>query len=199
MQSKDVFPARVREVIDLIEQGDVLSGTYKESVPMVDIATQTPKYYIEMSTPANLFNDLQEALQFYQDEDIEPPYYHLPDITAEALGDIPAATSDEQRALNRALIEYEEEHNFYELIKERIAPLAAKLHIEDEEASLVADIISSDLYHCAKARLLLEEPHPYFEHMLSIYRNQGMPIGWIGSEAPDEGEFIIYTRTYNVE
>ncbi|MFD1885982.1 hypothetical protein [Paenibacillus wenxiniae] len=198
MPAKDMFPPQVQEVIDFIEKGDVLTGTYRAAVESIHVATQLPEEshgkMIEIHTSNHLFTDLQEALEFYRDEDVEPPYYFLLDITAEALGDIPAATDDEQRQLQRALIEYEEEHDFYRLIKERMTPLATELHIESEHVDQVADIISGDLYHCATARLLMKQPHPYFEQMFHIYRNQGMPVGWVGSELPDEGKFVIYAQ-----
>ncbi len=194
MTSKDRFPEPVREVIDFIECGKLLSGPYLVEAPSTNQAVQTPVDYIEVSTAAIQFNALEEALLCYQDQDVEPPYYFLPDITAEALGDIPVATSEEQRELNRALIEYEEEHNFYEVIKERMIPLATELNIEMRYVDLLADMISGDLYHCVKARLLMEDSHPYFEQMLNVYRQQGLPVGWIGSESPEDGEFVIYTR-----
>jgi hypothetical protein len=199
MHAKDIFPSSVQEIIDFIEGGHLLTGRYQAALETIRLDAQIPDSHgssIEIHTSTGLFTDLQEALGFYQDEDVEPPYYFLLDITAEALGAIPLATNEQQRQLQRALIEYEEAHDFYALIKERITPLAAELHIESEQIDLVADIISGDLFHCAKARLLMEEPHPYFEQMFDVYRNQGMPVGWFGRELPEEGNFIVYAQRF---
>ncbi|WP_322923149.1 hypothetical protein [Paenibacillus campi] len=202
MQTQPIFPPSVREVIDFIEHGALLSEPYQGQLQTISVTAQLPERYggeIEVSVSNLLFTDLQQALDFYGNEDVEPPYYFLLDMTVEASGDIPAAATEAQKQLARALIEYEEERNFYNLIKERIAALAAELQIEDEHIAHVADIISGDLYQCAKARLLLEEPHPYFEQMLTIYQNQGMPVGWFGSERLDEGQFIIYAQRFSLK
>lgn len=66
--------------------------------------------------------------------------------------------------------------------------------LKPDQLNHLADIISSDLFQIARARLLGKEPHPYFEEMFNIYKNQGLPVGWVGGESAAEGQFIIYTR-----
>ncbi|WP_342553456.1 hypothetical protein [Paenibacillus sp. FSL R7-0652] len=188
MSSKELFPADVREVIDYLEHGDVLKGPYSSAAPNTTVDGAG-------SEKSGLFTNLEEALLFYQDEDAAPPYYFLLDITADASGDIPPASSEEERTLARALILYEEAHDFYGIMKKRIAGLADELSLQPAYVNLLADIISGDLYQIAKARLLCREPHPYFEAMFEVYKNQGMPVGWVGSESASEGQFIIYTRS----
>lgn len=67
MSHTDIFPAAVCEVIDFIEHGDMLQKPFPASTnankTMVDYGSQSH----------GLFANLEEALLFYQDEDVEPP------------------------------------------------------------------------------------------------------------------------------
>ncbi|MCP1136992.1 hypothetical protein NKT34_27445 [Paenibacillus polysaccharolyticus] len=187
MTSKEIFPVNVREIIDYIEHGDVLKGPYL-SVTHDGAVTGTA------FETQDSFTNLEEALIFYQEEDVEPPCYFLLDITADALGDIPPASGEEQKSLDRAFILYEEEQDFYGIMKKKLEGQAPELGLKPDQLNHLADIISSDLFQIARARLLGKEPHPYFEEMFNIYKNQGLPVGWVGGESAAEGQFIIYTR-----
>ncbi|MCM3134341.1 hypothetical protein M3629_16225 [Paenibacillus polysaccharolyticus] len=187
MTSKEIFPTDVREVLDYIEHGDVLKGSYHSIThggAMNGTASETQDPY----------TNLEEALQFYQDEDVEPPYHFLLDITADALGDIPPASGDQERSLDRAFILYEEEQDFYGMMKKKLEGQSPELGLKPDQLNHLADIVSSDLLQIARARLLCKEPHPYFEAMLNVYKNQGLPVGWIGSEFASEGHFVIYSH-----
>ncbi|MGQ8873169.1 hypothetical protein [Paenibacillus sp. TSA_86.1] len=187
MSSKELFPADVREVMDYIEQGDVLKGPYLA-------VTHDGAGNGTASETQDSFANLEEALLLYQDQDVEPPCYFLLDITADALGDIPPASGEEQRSLARALILDEEEQDFYGMMKKRLEGQADELGLKPDQLNHLADIISSDLLQIARARLLCKEPHPYFEAMFNVYKNQGLPVGWVGSESASDGQFIIYMR-----
>ncbi|WP_145335201.1 hypothetical protein [Paenibacillus xylanexedens] len=187
MTSKEIFPVNVREIIDYMEYGNVLKGAYP---PVTDGVTAD----VAASEAPNPFTNLEEALLFYQDEDVEPPFYFLLDITADASGDIPPASGDQEKSLARAFIMYEEEQDFYGIMKKKLEGLADELHLKPAQINHLADIISGDLFQIARARLLCKEPHPYFEEMFNVYKNQGLPVGWIGSESASEGHFVIYSR-----
>lgn len=187
MTSKEIFPVNVREIIDYIEHGDVLKRAY---FPVTDGVTTDE----DASEVPNPFTNLEEALLFYQDQDVEPPYYFLLDITADASGDIPPASGDQEKSLARAFIMYEEEQDFYGIMKKKLEGQAPELGLKPDQINHLADIISGDLFQIARARLLCKEPHPYFEEMFNVYKNQGLPVGWIGSESASEGHFVIYTR-----
>lgn len=187
MSSKELFPANVREVMDYVEHGDVLKGPYLS----VNHGGAVDGAVSERQHP---FANLEEALLFYQDEDVEPPYYFLLDITSDALGDVPPASGEEQKSLAREFILYEEEHDFYSIMKKKLEGQAPELGLKPDQLNHLADMISSDLFQIARARLLCKEPHPYFEAMFNVYKNQGLPVGWIGSESTAEGQFIIYMR-----
>ena len=110
MTSKEIFPADVREVLDYMEHGNVLKGSYRS-------ITHGGSMNGTVSETHDPFANLEEALLFYQNEDVEPPYYFLLDITADALGDIPPATGEQGKSLARGLILYEEEQDFYSMMK----------------------------------------------------------------------------------
>lgn len=188
MTSKDLFPVNVREIMDYIEHGDVLKRPYHpiaDGFVVDEAGSETP----------NPFMNLEEALIFYQDEDVEPPYYFLLDITADASGDIPPASGDQEKSLARAFIMYEEEQDFYGIMKKKLEGMVDELRLTPDQLNHLADIISGDLFQIARARLLCKEPHPYFEAMFNVYNNQGLPVGWIGSESASEGHFVIYSRS----
>ncbi|MGF6353086.1 hypothetical protein ABIE27_000995 [Paenibacillus sp. 4624] len=188
MTSKEIFSLDVREVLDYIEHGDILKRPYlpfADGVAVDGAASEAP----------NPFTNLEEALIFYQDEDVEPPFYFLLDITADASGDIPPASGEEQRSLAQAFILYEEEQDFYGIMKNKLEGMVDELCLKPDQLNHLADIISGDLFQIARARLLCKEPHPYFESMFNVYKNQGMPVGWIGSESASEGRFVIYRRS----
>lgn len=73
------------------------------------------------------------------------------------------------------------------MINQRIKHLSGELQLQSATVSYLADIISGDLFQIAKARLLCKEPHPYFEAMFEIYKNQGLPVGWSGASLPVRG------------
>lgn len=179
MIDKSVFPANVVEVFDFIVNGDFLATAYMGKV-----------------SPDLLIEDLNSALENYTDQDVEPPDYFLLDITADASGEIPAAPENSDLSdLKYKLIEYDEQEDFYEVILNKISLISEDLGINKEKSKLLADAISGDLYKCAEARLFLKKSHPYFERFFEIYKNQGFPCGWRGSDNWREGYFYIYSRS----
>jgi formamidopyrimidine-DNA glycosylase len=44
----------------------------------------------------------------------------------------------------------------------------------------------------AEARLLMQDSHPYFEKMLSVYHRQGYPCAWTGGNNWRSGDFVVY-------
>ncbi|OWR29619.1 hypothetical protein CDO73_15665 [Saccharibacillus sp. O23] len=192
MIDKSIFPADVQEVLDWAENGEFLNGLYREKTDRAAVSEhRSGRVGIVKSGP---FAGLEEALRFEQDQDLEPPYVFLQDIVDDAAGDIPPAADGAQKELARALIFYEEEQDFPKKLMAKLAPLAAENGLKAELLAALADKIGSELYQCAKARLLAEERHPFFETLFAIYKNQGLPVGWIGGESADDGQFVVYAR-----
>ncbi|OWA36875.1 hypothetical protein B9G55_02005 [Saccharibacillus sp. O16] len=188
MNETHVFPLAVQEVLTFIAKGELLNGAYqRESAAEVN---EDALIGIERHGP---FTRLDEALSFYQDQDVEPPYVFLPDMVEDADGDIPPAADASMRELARALILYEEEQDFVQVVLKRLTLRAAGLELTPQMMALLADKISGELYLCAKARLLAAEPHPFFETLFSIYRNQELPVGWIGEADTEDGRFVVYS------
>lgn len=176
MINEEIFPKKVREVIEYVRSGDFLKGPYKGFLD-----------------EERLITDAKKAIEIYTDQDVEPPLYFLLDITQDASGDIPYGDDEKLRELKISLIEFEEQIDFHSLILNRLGHLQES-KINKSEMALLADAIGSDLFLCAKARLLIEDSHPYFERIFDIYKNQGFPCGWIGGDNSREGDFLIYSK-----
>lgn len=179
MIKKKSFPANVIEIFDFMESG-----------PILEIAYSKPIHHYQKYT------DLNIALENYTNQDVEHPKYFLLDITSSASGGIPiSATDGHINDLNHQLIEYDEQEDFFNLILDRIDRKYRELDITTDQSRMLADVISGDLYICAKSRLLLTEPHPYFEIFFEVYKDQGFPCGWVGGDSWKKGEFLIYMRS----
>jgi len=172
----NIFPQGTQEVLNFLSDGHILEKPYQKSV-----------------SSDRIIKDPKAAMAIYMDQDVSPPKYFLPDITSGAEGAIPPADG-EQEALDVALIEYEEQVNFYQKVLSKIKFLKNEYLMSDHEISVMADTIGSYLYHCARSRLLLPQGHPYFEKIFSILKDQGFPCGWLGGNSWEAGDFLIFSR-----
>ena len=178
MLHANIFPPRVQEVIDFIKSGEILSSAYKLKIPM-----------------RFEFDDVGAALKHYVNQDVDKPMYFLPDIASDAAGEIPSMVKDAAvNGLKYKLIAYEEQEDFYKMVYKNIEGLKKELSLKDAQLKLMADMISGDLYYCAKSRLMSYGEHPFFENLFLVYKNQGLPCGWKGSGSWEKGDFLIYTR-----
>jgi hypothetical protein len=169
-----VFPKSVQEVLSFVQNGALLDGPYSGPV-----------------TQANRFFSIKEAFVHYLNQDVLPPEYFLTDITDDASGDIPGGWDN---PLKTALIEYEEKTDFYNVICDRLMPRKKELGLKKDDLETLADSIGSNLYLCAKARLLLPKSHDYFERLFQIYRDQAFPCGWRGGPKWETGDFLFFSR-----
>lgn len=179
MISKSIFPKNVIEVIDFIESGPLLETPYTAAIPK-----------------ERQYNSMKKALKNYTNQDVKDPYYFLLDITSTASGEIPVSPEAEDLLdLKYQLIEYDEQEDFFNITLKKLEAISKNLDINKAQLRLLADAISGDLYMCAKSRLFLKNPHPYFERYFDVYKNQGFPCGWTGGENWKSGDFLIFTRS----
>jgi hypothetical protein len=171
-----LFPANVREVLDFVTAGDILRQPYSGGI-----------------APEMLIKDAKKALRLYGDQDAKPPRHFLPDITESAAGDIPFG-DEGQQALKRGLREHEEQTDFCGAVLQKISRYKKEWGLKKNEITVLADAIGNSLYLCAKARLLTAQPHPYFEKLFAVIKNQGFPCGWSGQDNWRSGEFIVFSR-----
>ena len=161
--------------MDFIESGPLLETTYTAAIPK-----------------ERQYNSMKKALKNYTNQDVKDPYYFLLDITSTASGEIPVSPeAGDLLDLKYQLIEYDEQEDFFNITLKKLEAISKNLDINKAQLRLLADAISGDLYMCAKSRLFLKNPHPYFD----VYKNQGFPCGWIGGENWKSGNFLIFTRS----
>ena len=178
MVHEKIFPSVVKEVLDYVRSGPLFEGVYRSAIP-----------------EGYGFRDINRALENYKNQDVDKPLYFLPDIVSDAAGEIPVVPKDaELLDLKYQLIEYEEQEDFYQILFKRLKGLKKEIPLKEAQLKLIANMVSDDLYYCAKARLLMKDGHPFFERMFEVYKNQGLPCGWRGGRVWGKGDFLIYSR-----
>jgi len=169
------YPADVQEILIFMRDGKFLGGIYKNN----------DKY-------TEIIKNIHKALEIYADQDIKIPYYFLPDIFNSAQGEIKIPTPPNQLenfAMHRDL------ENYYEKIKTNNKHLMIDLNLDDDEYDFLTNIFYEDLVACAKARLFSEEKINFFEKLFKIYESSGFPCGWKGGNNPNNGDFVIFSKT----
>jgi hypothetical protein len=175
MMDSGIFPKSVQEVLDFWIHGDILGAPYGGTAP-----------------PERLVKSMKAAVDLYTDQDVAPPLYFLQDISNDANGEIPLPDTD-QEDMDTALIELYDEMDL-KIILNKVKALESQMPVSDHMAAVIAGSIAENLYNIARSRLLMPRPHPFFEKLFGVLKNQGFPCAWIGGADCHAGDFIIFSR-----
>lgn len=163
------FPQNVQEVLQLMRSGPLLGDS-------TDITEDR-------------ISNIRTALEMQQDEDMKMPYRFIIDITEDASGEIETPPFDERKS---KLIELFGGINYFDYLVAYFSKHKISTLLDPQEIIDLSESIYEDLMLCAEARLLMQDSHPYFEKMFSVYRRQGYPCAWIGGDDCRNGDFVVY-------